>query len=252
MNQSLAHLDGKTRGVLERAVVTLTTRYGSDLIAVVLYGSATGSEFIPRRSDLNLLILLARVNVAALETARDLAGRWRRERVVPVLMTGTDLHSSLDVFPIEMLELQTSRIVLWGQDPFAQLSVQQADLRLQCEHELKRHLFRFRRAYLGLGWGNGERSRLLIASVTGLLPLFRTLIRLIETTPQPVTSRDVLLRIADHTGIDHSSFHAVLDLKRNGRHRSASEWRALMDAYLAELERLIEAVDRLKAGSTRT
>ena len=249
MHPSLVHLDGKTRGVLDRAVSTLTERYGSDLIAVVLYGSATGPDFIPGRSDLNLLLLLARVNVAVLETARTLARRWGKDHIVPVLMTGADVHSSLDVFPIELLELQASRVVLFGQDPFERLSVQYDDLRLQCEYELKRHLFRFRRAYVGIG--DREQPRVLIASVTGLLPLLRTVLRLLGAADSPAANRDVFTRIADHSGIDPAPFLTVLDMKRESPRRMTSEWRTLTDAYLVQLERLITAVDRLTEGPPR-
>jgi hypothetical protein len=61
----------------------------------------------------------------------------------------------------------------------------------------------------------------------------------------------VFLRIADDTGIDPAPFLAVLELKRDGRRRSASDWRTLTDAYLTQLGRLIHAVDGLAEGSTR-
>jgi hypothetical protein len=243
----LAHFDSRTREVLERTVAALASGYGSDLIGVFLYGSATGPDFIPGRSDLNLLILLAKVRVPALDAARALAGRWRRDRITPLILTVADLHASLDVFPIEIMEIKASRIVLFGQDPFDGVSVQLGHLRLQCERDLKRHLVRFRHAYLGLGRGTRELEHLLAEAVTGLLPVLRTLARVAPAEePADRGGREaVITEVARRLGFEPAPLLDALEIKRGAR-RSAVELRGLVDAYLAQIERLVDVVDRLK------
>ena len=243
----LADFDSRTRDVLERTVAALASRYGSDLIGVFLYGSATGPDFFPGRSDLNLLILLAEVRVPALEAARALAGRWRRDRITPLILTAADLRASLDVFPIEIMEIKASRIVLFGQDPFDGVSVQLGHLRLQCERDLTRHLVRFRHGYLGLGRGTRAIERLLADAVTGVLPVLRTLARVVpgEEPSEPGGREAVIRDVGRRLGFDPASLLAALDIKRGARFPGAA-LRGLVDAYLAQIERLVDAVDRLK------
>ena len=243
----LAHFDSRTREVLERTVTDLASRYGSDLIGVFLYGSATGPDFIPGRSDLNVLILLAKVRLPALDAARALAGRWRRDRIAPLILNAADLHSSLDVFPIEIMEIKASRIALFGQDPFDGVSVQRGHLRFQCERELKRHLVRFRQGYLGVGRGTREIERLLTEAVTGLLPVLRTLGRVVPGGEPAETGgcEAVIREMAQRLGFDPAPLLAALDIKRGAR-VSGAALRGLVDAYLAQIERLINVVDQLK------
>lgn len=242
----LAHLDPRTRDALARAVSALESRLGSDLLGAVLYGSATGSDFLPGRSDLNVLVLLTRVRLAALEAARDVARRWRRHRVRPLLMTPADLRSSLDVFPIELAEIQSSRVVLYGEDPFRDLAIRPAHLRLQCEAEVKRHLIMFRNAVVAGGTGRALEA-LLARSITGLLPVLRTLLRLLGGSGPPPGRDEAVARVAERTGIDPAPLREALALKR-GERRPTAILRSLAEAYLLQLERLVEAVDRLKTG----
>ena len=66
-------------------------------------------------------------------------------------MTPAYLSGSVDSFPLELLEIQQRRAVLWGDDYFADLKLDQADVRLQCERELKRILLGMRQGLLASG-----------------------------------------------------------------------------------------------------
>ncbi|MEO5656825.1 MAG: hypothetical protein ABIO65_02000 [Nitrospiria bacterium] len=243
----LTHIDAKTRRVLDRAVAELKTRYGPDLTGAILYGSATGPEFLAGRSDLNLLVLLARVPLAALQAAREFSRAWRRHRIRPLLMSPADVHRSLDVFPIEMLEIQAAHVTLYGDDPFGELRVRPADLRRQCECEFKRHVMRFRHAFIG-GDGAADPARLLTESITGLVPLLRAFSRVAGGPSTPATRSETVMRAAQAAGFDPEPVLKVLELKRGGRRLSRADLSALAGAYLDQLERVVDATDRLPIG----
>lgn len=242
----LAHLDATTRLAVDRAVEALRARYGPDLKAVIAYGSATGPDFLPGRSDVNLLVVVAGLSLVALDTARELASAWRRQKIRPILMSADDVPRSFDVFPIEATDIREGGVVLYGADLYHDVQVQPEDVRRQCEFELKRHLMMFRQAYL-VG-GPRDLGRLLMESITGLLPLLRAFSRLTSGAADPASRADTVSRAAHDAGCDPQPLLDALTLKTDRRHRSASALRVLADAYLRQLQRLAEAADRLRVG----
>lgn len=243
--ERLTHLDARTRGALAGAVAEFESRSGSNLLAAILYGSAAGSTYLPGRSDLNVLLLVTRVNLESLTAAHNVAQRWRRYRLRPLLMTPADLRSSLDVFAVEFADLQHAHVVLRGEAPFADLTIHPDHLRLQCEAELKRHLMKFRNAVVAGGTGRSL-DALLAGSITGLLPVWKALLRLLESGPPWPEGTEVIARVAVLTGVDPAPFREALALKRGERRPRGAALRRLADAYLSQLGLVIEAVDRLK------
>ena len=76
-----------------------------------------------------------------LETLRQLAldgPHWGAQHLAaPLVFTPDYLRASLDTFPLELLEIQQQHRMLFGDDHFAPLEFAPADVRLQCERELK-------------------------------------------------------------------------------------------------------------------
>ncbi|MBI1824749.1 MAG: hypothetical protein HYR83_00005, partial [Planctomycetes bacterium] len=77
-----------------------------------------------------------------------------------------------DTFPLELLEIQQLHITVRGADHFADLSFDPANVRLQCERELKRTLFAMRH---GLIAGAGREGSLVSVMRDAARNLFRTL-----------------------------------------------------------------------------
>src|SRR5689334_15049091 len=73
--------------------------FGNVLEAVILYGSAAGGEYLPGKSNINLLILLAKQDTELLKQYATLHKQWRREQiVVPLFLTAAEMKSSLELF----------------------------------------------------------------------------------------------------------------------------------------------------------
>ena len=93
--------------VLNEFVREVQHLYGSDLVAVFLYGSAVTGEHVPGRSDINVAVLLAEVTAAALRKASGKLRGWARQGfATPVFFDVEFLRDALDVFPIELLDMQ--------------------------------------------------------------------------------------------------------------------------------------------------
>ena len=54
--------------------------FASDLISVMLYGSAVTAEYDPKKSDLNFLIVLSEEGIEQLHLAHTLAAKWRKKK----------------------------------------------------------------------------------------------------------------------------------------------------------------------------
>ena len=96
---------------LDAFVLDCRTLFGDDLLSVFLYGSAAGEEFIPGVSDYNLGVVLRALHPDHLRRAAAKVARWRRRRISPPLfLDPAFIRQSLDVFPIEFLEMKEAVI----------------------------------------------------------------------------------------------------------------------------------------------
>ena len=134
---------------LSELVEKLKQAAGANLRSVVLYGSAASGEFHPKHSDLNVLCLLERLDAAELAKLTPAAAWWERKgHPAPLVFTLEELRRSADVFAIELLDIQASRRVLFGEDVFTGLDVPMSLHRQQVERELHTNLIQIGRAHV--------------------------------------------------------------------------------------------------------
>lgn len=222
--------------------------YGESLRSVVLYGSAARGEYREGKSDLNVLVLLADTSPESLRKGSRLAREWTAERnPPPLLLPEEEWRKSADVFPIELADIQDAHLVLHGADPFAGVEIDPADLRLQCESELKRSHIRLRERYLLSAGEPAELEALLLQSFSTFLVLFRTVLRL---AGEPAT-RDpeaVIRAVAGRAGFDAAP---LLEIHRARQGEGKVDVRAdspMVVGYLDAVERVVRYVDRLVDG----
>lgn len=155
--------------------------YGTDLVSVVLYGSAAGGDFNPARSDINTLVVLSQVTLAAVERSINVQNRYLKQRCPrPLFMDKAYIAGSLDSFPIEFLNMRGCYNVLHGEDVLAQLEISRTDLRLEAERELKG-----KRLHLIQNWLDVHRSASQVLALAALSlrdfgSIFRALLKLKE------------------------------------------------------------------------
>ncbi|HEV8375658.1 MAG TPA: nucleotidyltransferase domain-containing protein, partial [Candidatus Polarisedimenticolia bacterium] len=117
---------------LKAFVQSMSEAMGNKLLSVVLYGSAARGDFVEKTSDLNLILVLEDLFPLTLEKLSAPMRKWTKKgQPIPQLFTPALIAESADVFPMEMLDLQNSRLVLFGRDAFEGLPVSRTHLRLQ-------------------------------------------------------------------------------------------------------------------------
>ena len=232
----------------------LKATHGDNLASVVLYGSAASGDFVQLESDYNVLIALHRITPEDLRQAQAPAREWRRlGHPLPVYFTFAELHDAADVFPIEFHQMERARVVLYGRDPFEALSISDENLRHQTEYELRSKLIQLRRLYIPAS-ASAERLRDLMSdSLSSFATLFAPVLLLHGAEP-PVLKREVVAATARLLGLDGRVFERVFEMRESGDDSAPNERAAneLFAAYMAEIERVIDAVDGLEVKGRRS
>lgn len=163
--------------IVTEAGAELAATFGPALRTVVVYGSAGGPDFRPDRSDVNFAAVAEPVTFAHLQRIAQWYARWRSQRVAaPLLLAPSDLTRSLDVFPLEMLDIQARHRTLAGADLFTGLVVAPDAIRLECEREAKGKLIRLRALYLELAGSTVAIRELMLDSRKTFLHVMRGLL----------------------------------------------------------------------------
>jgi predicted nucleotidyltransferase len=229
----------------------LRATHGDNLASVVLYGSAAAGDQVGAESDYNLLIALNRITPEDLRLAQAPMREWQRlGHPLAVYFTVEELRDAADVFPVEFHQMRRARVVLHGEDPFASLVISDENLRHQTEYELRSKLIQLRRHYIPASASVEKLCDLMSDSLTSFAALFAPVLMLHGQPDPPSLKREIVGATARRLGINAAPFERVFALRERGAVRpSEREAHELFAAYLAEIERVIEAVDELKVGS---
>lgn len=217
---------------------------GSNLKAVILYGSAVAGDHAGRRSDYNVLVVLDRLGVTELNALSSVTRRWvNAGNPAPRLFTPQGLAGSVDLFPLEIADLQENHKVLFGQDLVKDFPLHQKNLRLQLEHELNGKLIQLRQHYL-LAQGNPRQvTELLIRSLSTFLVLFRGALRLYQPKV-PAQKMEALRELAKRMALPTRAFESIEQLKK-GKQVPGLDSGKLFTEYLQAIETVVNAVDKL-------
>ncbi len=236
--------------VLEAALAWLApvrAALSPDFLAAYVTGSALREGFDPRRSRVNLLVVANDLPTDRLDALSAAIGNDAKAlvRFEPLFLTRQQIDASLDVFPIEWLDIQERHRLVEGTDFMPELVVPRANLRLQCEHELRGKQLRLRQEYLASAQ-NPERLRAALANLaSGFHTLFRTLLRLRDETP-PADAAAVIERVAAMYSLDAKGLLGAHVVRHADPVPKPEEARDIYRSFLAEIESLVSAIDGLR------
>ena len=231
--------------VIEQLVEKLRKAYGERLVSVVLYGSAVAGDHHQGFSDYNVLCVLTEITPRELADGTDIFRWWRENgNPSPLLLTEREVATSSDCFAIEFRDIQHHHQILHGKDVVSGLVVEDVFYRAQVEHDLRAKLLRLRQKAGGMLADAALLRRLLLDSVSTFCVLFRHALALYGTEAPP-QKREVVRLAANSFGIDPAPFEKLLDVReRRGKPRDLDAV-AVLAACMAQIERVIDAVDRL-------
>ena len=220
---------------------------GADLHSLHVVGSAVTPDWSEGRSDINTLLVLREMDLAVLEAIGPLGKRHRRTGIAPPLvMDSAYIAGSLDVFPMEFLELRLIHETVAGEDLLAGLEIGRADLRHQCEREVRSRLVGLRQAYLRSLGEPKALAEALAGFLAGYQPLARGILSLLGREV-PVRRAEAFASLAAVAGPDAGVFAEVLAVKEGRAKPDADGVRALFERCHRATEQLGRTVDALVA-----
>lgn len=175
----------------ESAARELAERLGTRLHAVVLYGSAARDEFVAAHSDINLLVLLDRIDADAIGRLAAASTHWDRRRINAMLLEEEEWTRATDAFAIELLDMKDARRVLHGEDPVEPLTIERRHARLQAERELRGRTIALHNGMVRCAGSPADLGALLIAAIPSFATYLRATLRLAGQTV-PGRLRDVI------------------------------------------------------------
>ena len=224
----------------------LKATHGNNLASVILYGSAAAGSFVKGDSDYNLLIALKRITPADLRAAQAPMREWHRMgHPAPVYFTVSEVKDSADVFPIEFRQMEKARVVLYGEDLLATADLSDENLRHQTEYELRSKLIQLRRQYIPASTSADKLVALMNDSLGSFVAVFRAVLLLHGEEPA-VSKPEIIAATEKRLGLDGEVFERIEALRAHGAKQlddvKANE---LFAGYMEQIERVIEAVDKL-------
>jgi predicted nucleotidyltransferase len=224
----------------------LKKMYGGELQSITLYGSGARGDYVPGKSDLNFLVILTENSARDLEKVVPMIPKWKKRAVAtPLFMTKAFICSSIDVYPVEFLNMKRHYQVVHGEDVLKDLVFDGKALRLQCERELKGKLMLLRTGFLDTAGKAEDLRRLMAASITAFLSVFGALL-LVRGREIPKERRDIVPAVAEAYGLDAAPFLRCIDLREGKKDQSLGNLKTIFQQYMAEIQKLIKAVDGLE------
>ena len=140
--------------------------------------------------------------------------------------------------------MQANYRLVYGEDLLENLRFKPADIRVQCERELKGKALHLRQAYLESRENPKVLKGVIAGSITTFTALFQGLLSLAGKSI-PKTKEEIVKAVSEQYGLDSETFLKLLTVKRGQIKISASEIAELVIKYVSEIDALSRAVDQL-------
>ncbi len=230
------------RRVVDPFLAEVDAALGATYTAI-LFGSAARGDYVPGRSDVNLMLIVERADPAELSRLRPAFARWRKTvPELPLIISHDEWLRGVDVFPIEICDLRAAHRVLRGPDLVAQVKPRPADLRRALEKEFRGKLLRLRQRYAAEGaqdlgaWAGGT---------VGAIVLFFRCLLVLAGGSAPADAGDVIQAAGGLVGFDPAPLLRVLACRAAPKTRLGA---ADFEAYLSAVERAAHFTDQLEPG----
>ncbi|MCA9402558.1 MAG: hypothetical protein KC897_02140 [Candidatus Omnitrophica bacterium] len=223
----------------------LLNLYPGRVRAAAVTGEAAGADYHPRSSQITSVFVFDEVDFQIYHQAlKTVAAGVKKGITAPLLLSEQYLKSSLDVFPVEFLDIKEKHILIFGEDLFGGLDIKTEHLRLFCEQQVKGRMIRIRQAYLEVGLQRQGVEAMLKDSLYSLIPVFRNLVRLKGQSPA-VNKEEIITQLAGAFDIDGAVLLSIFRDRSNDEKIGGQDVSVFCEKYMNELQKLARQVDRL-------
>ena len=228
--------------------------FGSRLQSLVIYGQGGsahdahgdhgphGHAAAPART----LAVVASMTLDDLRASARQVERWHDAGLATPLVIGArEFEQSLDAFPLEFGAILADHLVVSGDNPFAALTVDPADVRRACEVQARSHLLHLREGFLETRGRGDALSVLILQSAPAFAALVTSLARLDGHATEDVhaAARHVerIVSLPDGPILEVVKLAKAHDL-------SSADAERLFAPYFDAVEKLVRCVDGWSSG----
>ena len=214
-----------------------------------LVGHDRKLPFQPDKRQVRLLFVLTQVRAHQLkQMIGPLMALGHEMRLDPMVYSAEDLQRSLDVFPLQIIDIKRGYEVLYGPDVLKGVKLHRPDMRLAVERELKTVISRLHHLFLvrsGLRPAWQEAIQDTVPQIVRLIGFCLLLAgqRVPNSLPEQLQGAEQWL------GLDAEALLQAHDLKSLKIRPDAAEMSLLFDRYLDNLGRLAHWIDQFKVNS---
>jgi predicted nucleotidyltransferase len=180
--------------VVTEFVASARKAFDNDLRSVVLFGSGAEGKLRPT-SDVNILIVLSAFEQARADELREsLRLAQAAIQMRAMFLLESEVRPAMSAFAVKFGDIIRRRRVLYGEDPFAGVSIARADSIIRLKQTLLNQTLRLREAYIA----RGLREEQLVATIADLAgPLRACAATLLDLEAQPAASpKEALNQVA--------------------------------------------------------
>ncbi len=212
-------------------------------VALLVYGSLAKGTYRPGQSEVNVAVILEDSSNRSLSAVREpLRAGWRSIKLRPYLLTRDELPRLADVFPIKIADLAEHHDVLRGDEPFKDVVVERADMRLRIEQQLRHHLTRLRRHYIHAGDNDSELAKVVFGSASALGVELTALLRVCGESSGAGTLESVRGPVTEAFGMDGEMLDRLCAFRRGEKEDDIP---GLFFGLVELLERAVQIADEL-------
>jgi len=213
-----------------------------ELLSIILYGSAVRGEYVEKKSDINLLIIVDKNDLTPYKLLWNVIDKLNKTRINLVIMSPKYITKSLDTFPLEFLDMLHFSQTLYGKpiDNFVG-HISKNSIRLACERELKVKLIALKSIYLRSKGKSKEIENVLFHSLTSLRVILLGLNYLKKGLTQSGT-----VELSKDAEIDTGLIRKINELRKGDIKLKSDELLSTFEHYITEMELLANWLDDFK------
>jgi len=240
---NLSHLSEETQKRTEPFLLDILSHCKEDIISIYVIGSAVTRDFDIKHSDINTSIIVKDVKVSLFDFIASLGKRHGKKKLhAPLVITRNYIDRSLEVFPLEFLEMKLIHHLVYGEDALQDIKIEKADVRLQCERELKGRLQLLCQGYIRAMGKKSLLKDLFIGALSGYFPIFRGILFLYDQKI-PREKNDVIYALQNCCHIKIDMFTRLLTIRAKNLNPPKAELKEIFEELYCEIDALAKKID---------
>lgn len=242
----LSNLNEDVKTKVEPFFNEILSTYEGIISSIYVVGSALTKDFNPAFSDINSLIVLNESKPEFFDFLALRGKRFGRKKIrAPQVITRSYVENSLDVFPIEFLDMQLINKLVYGEDVLKGLKFEKNHLRLQCERELKGSLQAVRQGYIKALDDKHVLRDFFLGLLSGSIPVFRAILYL-HDKELPRDKLGVLDGMEQTTELNTQVFRELYKIKNQNLKPGLPELQKIFSDLLNFFEKASKKINELK------